>query len=153
MIRQKAFTPSGKLPPVLPIVLYNGEKRWQAVQNVADLVEPVPGGLEHYRPVLSYLLLDEGAIVDSPGWSDEMRNIVAAIFRIEKHRDEKDVSDAIGHLAEWLSGTEQASLRRAIIIWFYRVFLPNRAPELEFPEVSDFTNLHEAMVRTVLKKA
>ncbi|MSS85511.1 Rpn family recombination-promoting nuclease/putative transposase, partial [Actinomycetaceae bacterium WB03_NA08] len=28
LIRQDAFTPSGKLPPVLPIVLYNGEKRW-----------------------------------------------------------------------------------------------------------------------------
>lgn len=143
LIRQGAFTPSGKLPPVLPIVLYNGEKRWTAAQNVASLVESVPGGLERYRPELSYLLIDEGAIVDAPDWSDEMRNIVAAIFRIEKHRDENDVSEAMGHLAEWLSGSEQASLRRAIIIWFYRVFLPNRAPELEFPEVSDFTNLHE----------
>ena len=143
LIRQEAFTPSGKLPPVLPIVLYNGEKRWNAAQNIADLVEPVPGGLEDYRPNLRYLLLDEGAIVDAPGWSDEMRNIVAAVFRIEKHRDEKDVSDAMGHLAEWLSGPEQSSLRRAIIIWFYRVLLPNRAPGLEFPEVNDFTNLHE----------
>lgn len=143
LIRQDAFTPSGKLPPVLPIVLYNGEKRWTAAQNVADLVEPVPGGLERYRPHLSYLLIDEGAIVDAPEWTDETRNIVAAIFRIEKHRDENDVSDAMGHLADWLSGPEQASLRRAIIVWFYRVFLPNRAPGLEFPEVSDFTNLHE----------
>ena len=143
LIRQEAFTPSGKLPPVLPIVLYNGEKRWTAAQNIAHLVESVPGGLERYRPELSYLLLDEGAIVDAPGWSDEMRNIVAAVFRIEKHRNEKDVSEAMGHLAEWLSGPEQASLRRAIIIWFYRVFLPNCAPELEFPEVSDLTNLHE----------
>ena len=143
LIRQDAFTPSGKLPPVLPIVLYNGEKRWTAAQNVADLVEPVPGGLERYRPHLSYLLIDEGAIVDAPGWTDETRNIVAAIFRIEKHRDENDVSDAMGHLADWLNGPEQASLRRAIIVWFYRVFLPNRAPGLEFPEVSDFTNLHE----------
>ncbi|WP_206192726.1 hypothetical protein, partial [Scrofimicrobium canadense] len=105
--------------------------------------EPVPGGLERYRPHLSYLLIDEGAIVDAPGWTDETRNIVAAIFRIEKHRDENDVSDAMGHLADWLNGPEQASLRRAIIVWFYRVFLPNRAPGLEFPEVSDFTNLHE----------
>lgn len=143
LIRQGAFTPSGKLPPVLPIVLYNGEKRWTAAQSVASLVESVPGGLERYRPELSYLLIDEGAIVDAPDWSDEMRNIVAAIFRIEKHRDENDVTEAMGHLAEWLSGSEQASLRRAIIVWFYRVFLPNRAPELEFPEVSDFTNLHE----------
>ncbi|MDZ7852554.1 MAG: Rpn family recombination-promoting nuclease/putative transposase [Halomonas sp.] len=143
LIRQDAFTPSGKLPPVLPIVLYNGEQRWTAAQNVADLVESVPGGLERYRPQLSYLLLDEGALVNAPEWSDEMRNVAAALFRIEKHRSEQDVVDSLGHLADWLSGPEQASLRRAIIVWFYRVFLPNRAPSLEFPDVSDVTDLHE----------
>jgi len=62
LVRQKAFTPNGKLPPVLPVVLYNGETRWSAAQNVAELVEQVPGGLEHYCPNLSYLLLDEGAM-------------------------------------------------------------------------------------------
>lgn len=52
LVRQKALTPSGKLPPVLPVVLYNGEERWTAAQNVSDLVERVPGGLEHYHPEL-----------------------------------------------------------------------------------------------------
>ena|SRR5690554_3610294 len=42
LIRQKSLTPSGKLPPVLPVVLYNGEKRWAAVQNVAPLIETIP---------------------------------------------------------------------------------------------------------------
>jgi Uncharacterized conserved protein len=62
LVRQKTFTPNGKLPPVLPVVLYNGETRWSAAQNVAELVEQVPGGLEQYCPNLSYLLLDEGTI-------------------------------------------------------------------------------------------
>lgn len=76
-------------------------------------------------------------------WLRRRITATTTVIRIEKHRDENDVTEAMGHLAEWLSGSEQASLRRAIIVWFYRVFLPNRAPELEFPEVSDFTNLHE----------
>jgi hypothetical protein len=36
-----------------------------------------------------YLLLDEGAIVNQPEWSDSMRNLVAALFRLEHNRDEQ----------------------------------------------------------------
>ena len=43
LIKAKALTPAGKLPPVLPLVLYNGSQRWYAAQNVAELVEVVPG--------------------------------------------------------------------------------------------------------------
>ncbi|NWO07434.1 MAG: Rpn family recombination-promoting nuclease/putative transposase, partial [Alteromonadaceae bacterium] len=49
LIRQKSLTPSGKLPPVLPIVLYNGDKKWSAARNVESLIETIPGGLEQYR--------------------------------------------------------------------------------------------------------
>ena len=38
LIRQRLLTPNGKLPPVLPVVLYNGETEWRAAQNVADLI-------------------------------------------------------------------------------------------------------------------
>jgi len=143
LIRQKAFTPSGKLPPVLPVVLYNGEKRWKAAQNVADLVERVPGGLERYRPNLAYLLLDEGAIVSDPAWSDQMRNVAAALFRLEHNRDEQDMLKVLGTLVEWLKAPEQTGLRRAFVVWIRRVLLPNRAPEMELPEFTDLQDLHE----------
>lgn len=58
LIRQKAFTPGGKLPPVLPIVLYNGETHWNAALDIGELVETMNGGLERYCPQLHYLLLD-----------------------------------------------------------------------------------------------
>ncbi|MDP3534590.1 MAG: Rpn family recombination-promoting nuclease/putative transposase [Halomonas sp.] len=143
LIRQHAFTPSGKLPPVLPVVLYNGEKRWKAAQNVADLVERVPGGLERYRPNLAYLLLDEGAIVSDPAWSDQMRNVAAALFRLEHNRDEQDMLAVLGTLVEWLKAPEQTGLRRAFVVWIRRVLLPSRAPEMELPDFTDLQDLHE----------
>lgn len=143
LIRQKAFTPEGKLPPVLPIVLYNGEKRWDATHNVADLIEPLPGGLTRYRPELTYLLLDEGAIVAGPDWSDRTRNVVAALFRLEHNRDEQDLLGVLSTLVEWLKGPEQTALRRAFVVWIRRVLLPNRAPGVELPEFNDLQELHE----------
>jgi len=143
LIRQKAFTPSGKLPPVLPVVLYNGEQQWAAAQNIADLVDLVPGGLERYRPDFSYLILDEGAIVSDPSWSDQMRNVAAALFRLEHNRDEQDMLEVLGRLVEWLKAPEQTGLRRAFVVWMRRVLLPGRAPEMELPEFTDLQDLHE----------
>lgn len=143
LIRQKALTPSGKLPPVLPVVLYNGEERWSAAQNIAELVEQIPGGMECYRPALHYLLLDQGAIVNSPDWSDEVRNVAAALFRLEHNRDEQDMLDVLGSLVEWLKAPEQTGLRRAFVVWIRRVLLPNRAPGVELPEFNNLQDLHE----------
>ena len=35
----------GRLPAVFPIVIYNGEAAWAAPRDVAELLEPLPGGL------------------------------------------------------------------------------------------------------------
>ena len=61
LIEQKQLTATDRLPPVLSIVLYNGEARWDGACELTDLIEPVPGGLGAYRPQLRYLLLDQGA--------------------------------------------------------------------------------------------
>jgi hypothetical protein len=47
-----------RLPPVLPVVLYNGKPRWNAPEDIAELIADAPGGLDRYRPRLRYLLLD-----------------------------------------------------------------------------------------------
>lgn len=44
----KTQKPSGDtlLPPIFPVVLYNGEKRWDAATELKDLIVSLPGGLE-----------------------------------------------------------------------------------------------------------
>jgi len=81
LIKQQQLTRKKRLPPVFPIVLYNGKKRWRAAQNVLDLLEPVSGGLEKYCPSMPYLLLDQGAIIDGEGVPAELQNLAAALFR------------------------------------------------------------------------
>lgn len=64
LVRTGQFAAEGRLSPVLPMVLYNGSKRWDAPNDVADLIVPVPGGLERYRPRFTYFLLDEGCYAE-----------------------------------------------------------------------------------------
>ena len=71
-------------------VLQNGDPRWSAATDIAQLIEPPPGKLRDYTPQLRYLLLDEGAIDESAPLA--LRNLTAALFRLEKSRDSGNVS-------------------------------------------------------------
>ena len=119
LIRSQSLTAVGKRPSVRPVVLYNGFPRWQAATEVADLVESVPGGLEQYCPRLRYLLVDEVAVDESDALA--LRNLVAALFRLEKSRAPQDLRDMVGALVEWLKAPEQVGLRRAFTVWIKRV--------------------------------
>ena len=135
LIRSEAVKTSESLPPVLPIVLYNGDPRWQAPTDIADLITPAPGELDRYRPHLHYLLLDEGRYHAHE--LAELRNLAAALFRLENSRTPEDVQQVLRALIAWLQSPQQSHLRRAFTIWLKRVFLPGRMPTVAFDEIQD----------------
>ena len=143
-----------KLPPVLPIVLYNGEPQWTASTQIADLIEPVPGKLRDYCPQLQCLLLDENQIVKDPNWSPELDNIVNSFFGVEKNRGSDDFIRALGLMAQLLHGPENASLRRSFVVWLKRVFLPRQQLGLNLDELNAINDLDEvhAMLSERIKK-
>lgn len=70
-----------------------------------DLIEAVPGGLSRYCPEVHYLLLDEGQYQDSE--LAPLRNIVAALFRLEKSRTPEDITRMLENLTAWLGSPQQ----------------------------------------------
>ena len=137
LIRTGQCGEEGKLPPVLPIVLYNGKPRWNAAEDIADLLAPAPPGLDRYRPSLRYLLIDEGRYAESE--LAPLRNLAAALFRMENSRTPQDVERVLQALIEWLAAPEQSSLRRSFTVWLKRVFLPGRMPGVHFGKVPTCT--------------
>jgi Putative transposase, YhgA-like len=47
ILDSKQLLANGKLPPVLPLVLYNGKSPWSAALEISELIETIPGGLEN----------------------------------------------------------------------------------------------------------
>ena len=89
-MRGGKLTKKGRLPPVLPLVLYNGEARWTAPLEMSELIEPAPSrDLLRYRPHFHYLVLDEGRIAESD--LTGMKNLAAALFRLETSRGPEDI--------------------------------------------------------------
>ncbi len=143
LVREKKLTPDGRLPPVLPLVLYSGEDGWTAAPEISELIEAVPGGLERYRPHMRYLLVEERGFSEAE--LAPMQNLVAALFRLENSRGPEDIVQVLELLIEWLQVPEQAELARALGVWLRRSLLASRMPDIDIPEIE---NLQEA--RTML---
>jgi len=135
------------LPPVLPMVLYNGERPWTAPTDVGDLVVDVPGGLADYRPRMRYLLLEERAYRE-PDLA-AMRNLVAALFRLENSRDAADVRRVVDALAAWLREPNESGLARAFVDWLREILLPSRMPEAELPRLEDLQEVRTLLAERV----
>src|SRR5687768_13502393 len=110
------------LPPVLPVVLYNGRSPWNVAESTAELLNRTLPGLEPFQPAMRYFLIDIARYPHSE--LVRKRNLVAAMFRLENSRTSQDVDDVTTELHQWWEDAAQASLRRAFIKWLDRVIIP-----------------------------
>jgi hypothetical protein len=82
LVREKRLLPDGKLPPVLPVVLYNGDPRWKAPRVLRELIGlPKTSPLWQWQPGMRYHLIDEGAF--KPGDLEGREGLPALLFRLE----------------------------------------------------------------------
>ena len=136
LLRQGVRTPSGRLPPILPLVLYNGNRPWNAALDAEELIEEVPGGLGRHRPSLRYWLVDESRLSESE-LASEPDNLAAALFRLEQSHGLDQVQRLVARLHELMPGPEHRELRRAFAIWLSQVLLPSRLPGVRIPAVTE----------------
>jgi len=149
LVRAEKLVAGDRLPPVLPIVLYNGRPRWTAAQDIADLLAPAPKWLEPFAPCLKYFLIDEGRYAESE--LAELKNLAAALFRLENSRTPQDVQQVLEALVEWLKMPEQSSLRRAFTTWLKRVLLPGRLPGVDFEALNELQEVKSMLAERVVE--
>ena len=110
---------AGELPLVLPVVLYNGERRWTAADNVRDLI--VPTGptfqmLDAFQPSQRHLLLDL-----RHAKTDYVGELTTGVARLERIRAPDELDEVMALFAAALGAPEPGELRRAIEDWLCAV--------------------------------
>jgi hypothetical protein len=148
LLKRGETAPSGKLPPVLPLVLYNGYAPWGAAREISELIEEVPGGLERYRPRLRYCLLDEMRMADSE--LEPLRNLAAAVFRLEKSRGTEAMERVLEAAIEWLREPGLEELRKSFTDWVLKVLLPSRVRGVRFPKLFDLQEVKAMLAESGL---
>ena len=129
LIRRDALGPDGRLPPVLPVVLYNGRPRWTAPVEVGDLIAPAGEALARFQPSQRCFLLDEGR------WGEDdlpRRNLVSALVALENSGSAESLAKVLAALSGWLRSPEDDELRRAFAEWV-RWMAPRRYGETAPP--------------------
>ena len=148
LVAQKKLSRDGRLPPVLPVVLYNGSPRWNAALDVADLVLPIPE-LEQFRPSCGYLLLDEGRY--SKEELEPLRNLVAALFRLESSKSAGEIERVLESLVRLLDDPGQEGLHRAFVVWLHRVLIPAKIGQAAFPDTASLTEVKSMLAERVVQ--
>jgi predicted transposase/invertase (TIGR01784 family) len=147
LLKTKAVKSGDKLPPVLPIVLYNGEPHWNASTNIKEIVTTPPRGFEKFIPDFQFLLIDEGKIGNAE--LESLQTLVSALFQLERQQTPETVRNIVSKLIDWLKAPEQQSLRRAFTVWLARVILPSRYPDDSIPEFNDLQEVNAMLSETV----
>jgi predicted transposase/invertase (TIGR01784 family) len=82
LFKTKQAEPRQGLPPILPVVLYNGSRRWGARQDIYEMITPEPPEfLRVYQPHLRYYLIDEGRYTDEE--LNANKTPLSGVFSIE----------------------------------------------------------------------
>jgi hypothetical protein len=152
VVRSGQLLPGKKLPPVLPIVLYNGKTRWTLSARMHDLIEHISDDLTRYVPNFEFLLIDENAFSRKELSSDRMKNaknLVAALFRLEQSMENRDILAIVEELLTWLAMPDQQSLSRAMAAWMDRVMRPSKPEGADIPAFSDLTEVQSMLRETV----
>ena len=130
--------PRGRyLPPVLPIVLYNGQARWTAATDVFDLLPRLPGLAGHYLPRLKYLLIDESSYTEQK--LAGLQNLVAQVIRIGHPQSKDTILQAIEQLTLWLH--DKPELKRTLALWIRVILLQRSRHTLVLPKLNDLKEL------------
>ena len=138
----RSGAPQGtKLPVIFPVVIYNGQREWNAACELDGLIEPSPPGLEEFRPALRYKLLEAWRC----GEARTEQNLAESIFRIERSRSLPDAGLVMDELIDKFDGGAYKQVDRTFAKWL-TAFIRNRYPE---NEIRDCESVKEVKMQVV----
>ncbi|MBY4948527.1 Rpn family recombination-promoting nuclease/putative transposase [Cupriavidus respiraculi] len=137
LIRSGEVLPGRRLPPVLPIVMYNGEAAWTAATDIADLILEAPGLPACHRPRLRYFLVDQGQYSDQQ--LARMHNVVACLFRFEQAPRGEVLWQVVDRLNELLC--DNPELKRAFALLLSEVVSRHSDQALSLSKIRELKEL------------
>ena len=115
LIREEHLDLDQGLPPVLPVVLYNGNPRWHAPCSLDALVK-APDYLQPWQPKFEFLLLDEGAYDRNTLEAKDL--FLAAIFELDGPAEVESITAAAQKLAKlWQQHPLSEEVGKALKAW------------------------------------
>ena len=100
LIKEKRLTQHDRLPPLFPVVIYNGNPRWSVPTSLDALIDlPEPSPLWRWQAVMRYHLVDQGAFTEADLASRD--SLAALLFRLENAAHPDQVVSLVDAVIDW----------------------------------------------------
>ncbi len=133
LVKEKRLLPNARLPPIVPLVLYNGDERWvepDALRTLIGLPEESP--LWEWQPQMRYYVIDEGSF--GADYLVKRAGLAALLFRLENAHEPKEtlvLTDAL--LASFRDNPSFLPVRH-LFVELLRSVMRTLAPGIRVPE-------------------
>ncbi|ATQ74442.1 transposase [Massilia violaceinigra] len=115
LVKRHDLSPGLLLPPVLPLVFYNGVPHWSASTELAGLLMQAPAELAAFQPTQRYVLIDQQRLDRTA--LEANASLLALLFRLELSLFPDVSTNVLPALTTWFKEAPQASLRRSVQVW------------------------------------
>jgi hypothetical protein len=133
LVRERRLLPDGRLPPILPIVLYNGEPRWRVAADLAELIGlPDGSALWQWQPVMRYHVIDEGAF--DAGDLAGREGLPALLFRLENATAPDHLVQVADAILAWFGRHPGFQSARSVLVELLSAAVTPMEPGLRVPE-------------------
>ncbi len=126
----------GKLPPVLPIVVYGGDAPWRGPTRVEDLLADEALAFLPYALGHTFVLVDEAKEAQALETADTARE---AALQLRYARSGAEFEEALAKCRELMPEAGQAS--RALAAWVRRALIDDGAKEADMENVQELRDL------------
>ena len=113
---RRGIAAPGALPPVLPVVLYNGDSPWLPATEMRDRIDAPPRALAPYQTSQRHLVLDQRR---ARAEDFKLHELTWAVAQLEQSRSAADLARTARRLAALLAGGGQDELRRTFAHWLW----------------------------------
>ncbi|MCF8003474.1 MAG: Rpn family recombination-promoting nuclease/putative transposase [Chromatiaceae bacterium] len=135
LLKTKVTSPAQGLPPILPIVLYNGLERWHSAEDIDELVRPTPPQfLRAYQPHLRYYLIDEGRY--TPEQLSAIESPLSGVFEVEiASGDRLTLQAAVDRLVRLIQADPNKARLDALITRWLKRHLQRLGAKIDLTQV------------------
>ena len=148
-LESKQLGPGRVLPLVVPVVVYNGQRRWTAPKDIRDLLTPVPVELLGSRPRHPYILIEVQRLGAPPLPED---NVLSMIVALEQARSSSQIEKLARSLRGWAERVGAQELLDSFTEWISQVLvqrLDSKGRKLELR----VRNEQEGKMTTLIERA
>ena len=106
----------GALPPVLPVVLYNGDAPWRPTTEMRDLIARPSPLLAPYQPSQRHFVLDQRR---AQAEDFKLHELTWTVAQLEQSSSAADLARIGRRLTRLLAGAGEVELRRTFAHWLW----------------------------------